>query len=373
MSSTIESAVRPLGVGILGAGPVTQAIHLPSLARLGDILEVRHIMDVDPAVAQSVAARVGATHSTSLAELLDDPEVDIVAICSPHQFHAEQVIAACRAGKKAVLCEKPFAMNAEEAARISEVSTETGVPIVVGAMHTFDPGWRAAEAHWGDLPEKTHTIRSSIVLPPNARFEDFATEIVTRPSTTAPDYSDIEVVKAVLEGGIMGLAIHDLPLVRRFTPDFEQIEVLEARHAAPFGYVISLRTPSRSIELRAVMSATWKPEWSFEAIADDSALRIDFTPSYVQAGSAVATFTGASGTETRSFGPYGHNGYEGEWRELAELARGTKQPPSAKTLIDDLTFALAIADATVKNVETSENVEASSLAPRATAAAGASA
>ena len=336
---------RPLGVGILGAGPVTQAIHLPALARLRDILEVRHIMDVDPAVASSVAARVGATASTSVDHLLGDTGVDIVAICSPHQFHAEQVIAACRAGKKAVLCEKPFAMNAAEAERISAVSTETGVPIVVGAMHTFDPGWLAAEQHWDDLPARVHTIRSSIVLPPNARFEDFATEIVTRPASGNPDYSDLEVIKGALQGGIMGLAIHDLPLVRRFTPDFADVEVLQVFHVRPFGYAVSLRTPTRSIELRAVMGSTWKPEWTFEAIADDEALRIDFTPSYVQAGSAVATFS--RGSETNSFGPYGHNGYEGEWRELAALARGTRQAPSAQALIDDLTFALDIAGATV--------------------------
>lgn len=345
MSPDAARADRPLGVGILGAGPVTQAIHLPAIARLRDVLEVRHIMDVDPAVASSVAARVGARSSTSVDALLGDPGVDIVAICSPHQFHAEQVIAACRAGKKAVLCEKPFAMNAAEAARISAVSAGTGVPIVVGAMHAFDPGWLTAEQNWGDLPARVHTIRSSIVLPPNARFEDFATEIVSRPATGTPDYSDVEVIKGALQGGIMGLAIHDLPLVRRFTPDFAGVEVLQVSHVRPFGYAVSLRTPTRSIELRAVMSSTWKPEWTFEAIANDEALRIDFTPSYVQAGSAVATFF--SGSETRTFGPYGHNGYEGEWRELAALARGTRQAPSAQALIDDLTFALDIAGATV--------------------------
>ncbi|MFK4640627.1 Gfo/Idh/MocA family protein [Paenarthrobacter histidinolovorans] len=348
--SSHTDATRILGVGILGAGPVTQAIHLPSLARLGHILAVRHIMDVDPTVAESVAARVGAAHSTSIDALLGDPDVDIVAICSPHQFHAEQVIAACRAGKKAVLCEKPFAMNADEAARISAVSQETAVPIIVGAMHTFDPGWIAASENWGELPEHAHTIRSSIVLPPNARFEDFATEIITRPAGAAPDYSDPEVIKGALRGGVMGLAIHDLPLIRRFTPDFKDVEVLEARNVRPFGYVISLRTPTRSIELRAAMNNTWKPEWSFEAVSDDAALRIDFTPSYVQAGSAVATLT--QGTRTTVHGPFEHNGYEGEWRELAALATGEKQPPSAQSLIDDLTFALDIAEATVAHVDT---------------------
>ena len=350
MSNQAQASAALLGVGLLGAGPVTQAIHLPSLARLRDLLEVRHIMDVDPAVAETVAGRVGANFSTSMDELLADPAVDIVAICSPHQFHAAQVIASCRAGKKAVLCEKPFAMNAEEAAGISAVSAETGVPIIVGAMHTFDPGWLAAEEAWEDLPEHVHTIRSSIVLPPNPRFEDSATEIVGRVPMPGRDSTDPDVIKAMLTGGVMGLAIHDLPLVRRFTPDFESVEVLHAEIVRPFGYVISLRAGDVSIELRAAMNATWEPSWVFEAIGDDAALTIDFTPSYVHAGSATARIRRAG--RTTVLGPFGHNGYEGEWRKLAELASGAGQAPSAETLIHDLEFALSIADAAAGRVDT---------------------
>lgn len=350
LSSQPQALPAVLGVGILGAGPVTQAIHLPSLARLRDTFEVRNIMDVDPAVAESVASRVGSNFSTTVEELLADRSVDVVAICSPHQFHAAQVIAACRAGKKAVLCEKPFAMSGEEATSISVVSAETGVPIIVGAMHTFDPGWLAAEAAWGDLPEQVHTIRSSIVLPPNPRFEDFATEIVGRTPMPARDSTDPEVIKAMLTGGVMGLAIHDLPLVRRFTPDFASVEVLHAETVRPFGYVISLRAGEVTIELRAAMNATWEPSWVFEAIADDTSLSINFTPSYVHAGSATARIS-TSG-QTTVLGPYGHNGYEGEWRKLAELARGTGTAPSAETLIHDLDFALAIAEAAAAQVDT---------------------
>ena len=47
-----------LGVGFVGAGPVTQAIHLPTLARLGDEFAIRHVTDVDPVVA--VAGRRSA-------------------------------------------------------------------------------------------------------------------------------------------------------------------------------------------------------------------------------------------------------------------------------------------------------------------------
>lgn len=343
MSSQPQTALPPLGVGILGAGPVTQAIHLPSLARLRGTLAVRHVMDVDPQVAESVAARVGARFSTTVEDLLADPAVDIVAVCSPHQFHAAQVIAACRAGKKAVLCEKPFAMNGEEAAAISAVSAETGVPIVVGAMHTFDPAWLAAEAAWGDLPGQVHTVRSSIVLPPNPRFEDFATEIVGRVPLPSRDSTGPEAIRAMLTGGVMGLAIHDLPLVRRFAPDFASVEVLHAETVRPFGYLISLRAGSVTIELRAAMNNTWEPAWTFEAIGHDASLCLDFTPSYVHAGSATARIRRAGSTTV--LGPFGHNGYEGEWRELAGIARGTGSAPGADTLLHDLEFALAIAGA----------------------------
>jgi myo-inositol 2-dehydrogenase / D-chiro-inositol 1-dehydrogenase len=330
-----------LGVGILGAGPVTQAIHLPTLARLRDVFSVVRVMDVDPAVAESVAGRVGAAWTTSVEELLADPAVEIVAICSPHQFHAEQVIAACRAGKRAILCEKPFAMTPEQAESIAAVAVETGTPIIVGAMHTFDPGWVAAKANWGDLVTTAHTIRYSITLPPNPRFEDFATEVVTRPSWPPADRTDPEVAAGMIYGGIMGLAIHDLPLVRAFCPDFTDLEVRSCALPHPGGYLVNLRVGEKDVQVAAVNTHSWEPEWTFEAIADDAALRIDFTPSYVQAGSATAVLR--RGAESMTYGPYASNGYEEEWRFLARLAQGHEQPLDLDALIHDLTFALALA------------------------------
>jgi myo-inositol 2-dehydrogenase / D-chiro-inositol 1-dehydrogenase len=331
-----------LGVGILGAGPVTQAIHLPTLSRLEDVFHVARVMDVDAGVAESVAARVGAAWTTSVDELLADENVQIVVICSPHQFHAEQVIAACHAGKQAILCEKPFAMSQEEAEQIAAVSDETGVPIIVGAMHTFDPGWLAPKQSWGDLVEKVHTVRYSIILPPNPRFEDFATEVITRPERHAADIWDPETAFQMMRGMIMGLAIHDLPLVRVFCPDFTDVELLSSTVLDPSGYLVNLRVGDRNVEVFGITTTSWIPEWYVEAIADDVSVRIDFMPSYVQAGSATATIR--RGTESEVFGPYPMNGYEGEWRFLADLARGTVEPLDVKELIHDLTFALEVAD-----------------------------
>jgi myo-inositol 2-dehydrogenase/D-chiro-inositol 1-dehydrogenase len=335
---------RPLGVGILGAGPVVQAIHLPTLARLPDLFTVRHLMDVKPEVTASVAGRVGARWSSSVEELLADEDVDVVAVCSPHQFHADQVIAAMRAGKKAVLCEKPFAQTREEASAIAAVSAETGVPVIVGAMHTFDPGWLAASAAWGDLPRTAHTVRSRIVIPPNARFEDWATEVVARLEPPAPDGSDPEVRVAMLRGAVMGLAIHDLPLVRQFLPGFSTIQVDYADVYLPFGYVLGMSAESRMVHLSGHVTTQWEPSWTFEAFDDSTHLLVTFTPSYVHAGSATATIT--RGGVATTFGPYDHNGYEGEWRVLHDVVHGDRAHlPKLDDLVDDLTFAIDIADA----------------------------
>jgi predicted dehydrogenase len=357
--SALEEAMVPqvkIGVGFLGAGPVTQAIHLPTLARLTETFEVVHVNDIDPAVAASVAARVGAAYSTTIDPLLDDPRVEVVAICSPHQFHAAQVISVCRAGKKAVLCEKPFAMSGEEATEIAAVSAETGVPIIVGAMHTFDPAWKAAVANWGDLPEASHTIRSSIVLPPNPRFEDFATEVITRPSFPPADLDDVEVQVAIVHHGVMGLAIHDLPLVRALLPRFDDVKVLRAHAIAPFGYQIVFTAGGKQIELHAAVTATWRPDWAFEAYSDEQTLHIEFSPSYVQAGSGVTTIRTAGRASV--FGPATHNGYEGEWRDLADIVRGEQKAPPTQTLIDDLRFAIMLADAAAGSVRRTDAKQA---------------
>ncbi|HEX5727868.1 Gfo/Idh/MocA family oxidoreductase [Microbacterium sp.] len=332
----------PLGVGILGAGPVVQAIHLPTLARLSDRFTVRHIMDISPDVAASVSGRVGARWSTSLEELLADPDVDVVAICSPPQFHAAQVTAAMNAGK-AVLCEKPFATTPEEAAEIAATARATGVPVVVGAMHAFDPAWTAVREAWGDLPATAHTVRSTMILPFNDRYEDWSTEVLGRPGFPPPGPTTPEIRAGMMSGGVLGLAIHDLPLIRTFLPAPEAFHVDSATVLKPFGYSIIGTADGGTIQLVGRLHAQWQPTWELEVFSDDVALHIDFTPSYVHAGSAVATLSYADGT-SRRFGPYEHNGYEGEWLALYALIGGdTSAAPSGTALIDDLTFALRVA------------------------------
>jgi myo-inositol 2-dehydrogenase / D-chiro-inositol 1-dehydrogenase len=329
------------GVGILGCGPVTQAIHLPTLERLPEF-RVARVMDIDPEVAEIVADRVGSRWTTDADELIEDPDVDVVVVCSPNGFHAEQVIAACRAGKKAVLCEKPLAMSEAEARAVARASGETGVPVIVGAMHTFDPGWLAALERWETTLASAHTLHYSITLPPNPWFEDFATDIVGRPGPRRPGEIDADAAAGMIAGNVMGLAIHDLPLIRMLCPEWERTEVLSAQILEGGGYLIHLRIGERHVRVFGAHTRTLQPEWRLEVIADEGSLTVEFPNSYVHAGSARATMRRKSGAET--LGPFPDNGYVGEWQFLADLLKGRAAPLPMSRLVDDVVFALRIAD-----------------------------
>jgi hypothetical protein len=115
-------------------------------------------------------------------------------------------------------------------------------------------------------------------------------------------------------------------------------EVFSAEVLRPFGYLIVLRVGFVHVELHAVMSANWSPNWRLTAFGEATIAEVQFTPSYVQAGSAVAFI--ATGRAESRYGSADHNGHEGEWREIA-LAAGAAEPGLAPSvLIDDLRFAL---------------------------------
>ena len=334
--------ITPLGVGILGAGPVTQAIHLPTLARLPGQFRVVAVMDIDARVAELAAARAGAEPTQSMQAVLDHPGVDVVAVCSPHQFHAEQVAAICAAGKRGILCEKPLATTQAEAEEIRKVVTAAEIPLVVGAMHAYDPGWLAALDACAGWRGRAHTIRSTIVLPFNDRFEDSATEIASRPAPPPPTgILNAEERAERIRGLVLGLSIHDLPLVRAFAPAFNRVD--HAEFVAPFGGVISLTAGERRVELIAFMRPVWQPDWRLEAWAAEASLSVSFTPSYVHAGSASATIRDRQGERHITALPF--NGYEGEWRELHDLVSGAATPRyPLSEIVADLTFATGVAD-----------------------------
>lgn len=79
----------------------------------------------------------GGTHYTDYRDLLACAEVDVVAICTPHDLHAPMTIDAARAGKH-VLCEKPMALNVTECDTMIAVCKQAGVALGALFQMRFD-------------------------------------------------------------------------------------------------------------------------------------------------------------------------------------------------------------------------------------------
>jgi 2-hydroxy-4-carboxymuconate semialdehyde hemiacetal dehydrogenase len=112
--------------------------HLDALARIDDV-EVVCIVSRTLEQAQSVADQYGADQATvDLSEALERPDVDAIILCTPTQLHADQAIAALRAGKH-VQVEIPLADSWSDAVRVARVAHQTGRTCMVGHTRRFNP------------------------------------------------------------------------------------------------------------------------------------------------------------------------------------------------------------------------------------------
>lgn len=120
-------------IGLLGASKIARgAVIAP--AKTNPDFEVIAVGARDPARARVYAGEHGIPHvAGSYAELVGRDDVDVVYNALPPSGHAEWTIAALEAGKT-VLCEKPFAMNAGEARRMTEAAKATG-QVLIEAFH----------------------------------------------------------------------------------------------------------------------------------------------------------------------------------------------------------------------------------------------
>ncbi len=106
--------------GILGTGNIAQQFAR-GLAEIPDA----HLVGVGSRnleTAQAFAATFGATRAhSSYKALAEDAEVEVVYVATPHTLHAENSLL-CLAAGKAVLCEKPFALNASQAQTVIDTA-----------------------------------------------------------------------------------------------------------------------------------------------------------------------------------------------------------------------------------------------------------
>ena len=138
-----------LGWGIIGIGHIAATQMAPAIDADANSTLVS-VVSRDQGRADSFAEKYGAVHATtSYDELLGRPDVDVVLITTPNSQHAEQVVAAARAGKH-VYCEKPLATTVADAERAVAACKEAGVRLGMGfhnrAMPCFLEAKRVLES-----------------------------------------------------------------------------------------------------------------------------------------------------------------------------------------------------------------------------------
>lgn len=120
--------VDQVGWGLIGLGRIASTQIAPAIAGCANSTLVS-VASRDQAKAEQFAREHGAARATSgYAKLLADPEVQAVYIATPNALHAEQVIAAARAGKH-VLCDKPLAVTVADAQRCVTECRTAGVKL----------------------------------------------------------------------------------------------------------------------------------------------------------------------------------------------------------------------------------------------------
>ncbi len=134
-----------INVAIVGAGGFAKGMHLPNLQKLSDLYHIRAIVSATGSNAKATAQQFGADYATTnYQDVLEDEIVDMVLISTRHHLHAQQAIAAAKAGK-AIFLEKPMALNQVELDELTAVLEETRVPFMVGFNRRFSPAAQRAK------------------------------------------------------------------------------------------------------------------------------------------------------------------------------------------------------------------------------------
>jgi predicted dehydrogenase len=149
--------MKILGFAIVGCGGITLQNHLPGLALCPET-RVTALCDSNPAILERARQQTGVQAVTEdYREVVGRDDVDAVIIATPNHTHKEIALAAIAAGKH-VLCEKPLALNAADAAAMAAAASAANVRHMTAFTYRFVPAMRylAHLIQRGDLGEIYH-------------------------------------------------------------------------------------------------------------------------------------------------------------------------------------------------------------------------
>lgn len=180
-----------LRIGVIGAGRIGK-LHSNNLANRVPNAQLVCISDVYEPAAKAQAEKLGIAYTTDYHDILNDPTIDAVFICSSTDTHSPISIEAAKAGKH-IFCEKPIDHDLDKIKAVLEEVKKSGVKYQVGFNRRFDRNFK----HVHDVVK-------------NGGIGDVHIVKVTSRDPEAPPISYVKV-----SGGIfVDMTIHDFDMVR---------------------------------------------------------------------------------------------------------------------------------------------------------------
>ena len=131
-----------IGIAIIGLGRIGES-HLDAIRLNSDAAYVAAVVDIDESLARATAEKHQTKFYLSVAEALNDPDIQAAVVCLPHHLHKPIACQVMEAGRH-VLVEKPWALSLAEGKEMLDQAKRKGVTLMSGQSYRFM--WSLLEA-----------------------------------------------------------------------------------------------------------------------------------------------------------------------------------------------------------------------------------
>ncbi len=204
---------RRLNIGVIGLGRLGR-VYATDLAHRVPNARLVAVADQRAGLAESFARDYGVPKwHGGHRELIEDREVEAVAVITSTSTHREVVIDAARAGK-AIFCEKPISISLGEAGEMLKVVEDTGAFLQMGFQRRFDAGYRAAKKK----------IEEGVI----------GTPVLLTSTSRDPYRPPLEFCDPKVSGGLIAdMGIHDFDVARMFMGNVQRVHAVGGTLAYP--------------------------------------------------------------------------------------------------------------------------------------------